>query len=298
MNHWQDYWNGGNESSIPEDNKGIYDACVAQFWQPQLINCITACSDELRVLEVACGNGGVTSKLFDVLKGQQFSWTASDYADISADNFSVPSSQQNLTIQSGVSAAQLPYDDGAFDVVVSQFGIEYAGEKAFSEALRVLKPEGTLLVVCHSTNSKLIIEHQNALQMKSLVFKFIEVLKRLANDPHGDSNKQAFRSLMIELSPETKQELSLLGLFQHIENFFRQILTWSQGQRAHFVGQMHDNYTAYFDRVGEMVRSAQSESSVTHLAGKLSASFKVSNELQYILVNNEPVAIAAAFQRS
>jgi SAM-dependent methyltransferase len=63
----------------------------------------------------------------------------------------VPLSSRNLTcsLLSRISthgAAQLPFEDGAFDVVLSQFGHMFAPrpELAVSEMLRVLKVGGTI----------------------------------------------------------------------------------------------------------------------------------------------------------
>jgi SAM-dependent methyltransferase len=50
-------------------------------------------------------------------------------------------------------AANLPFEDGAFKHVASQFGLEYAGTEAFAEAGRVLAPEGRLALLCHVEGS-------------------------------------------------------------------------------------------------------------------------------------------------
>ncbi len=49
-------------------------------------------------------------------------------------------------------ADDLPYADGPFNAVCSQFGVEYAGTKAFEEAAHVLAPNGRLLILCHYSN--------------------------------------------------------------------------------------------------------------------------------------------------
>jgi ubiquinone/menaquinone biosynthesis C-methylase UbiE len=53
---------------------------------------------------------------------------------------------ENITFRQA-DAMALPFDDGAFDLVVIQFGVMFFPNKpaAFSEARRVLKPGGTLL---------------------------------------------------------------------------------------------------------------------------------------------------------
>lgn len=46
-------------------------------------------------------------------------------------------------------AARVPLKDGEFDLITSQFGMEYAGADAFSEASRLLRPRGRLAVALH-----------------------------------------------------------------------------------------------------------------------------------------------------
>lgn len=46
-------------------------------------------------------------------------------------------------------AARLPLANRSADVIVSQFGVEYAGEAAFAEAARVLKRDGVFSCVSH-----------------------------------------------------------------------------------------------------------------------------------------------------
>jgi len=98
-----------------------------------------------RVLEIAAGTGVVTRHLASALP-EQVSIVATDL------------NQPMLDMASGIGASrpvewrqadamQLPFEDGAFDAVVCQFGVMFFPDKskAFSEARRVLKPGGVLL---------------------------------------------------------------------------------------------------------------------------------------------------------
>ena len=63
-------------------------------------------------------------------------------------------------------AANLPFGDGAFKQVASQFGLEYAGTLAFAEAGRVLAPEGHLVLLCHMEGST--IHQRSQAELKAL----------------------------------------------------------------------------------------------------------------------------------
>jgi len=97
-----------------------------------------------RVLEIAAGTGVVTRKLASVLP---------DTAIVATDlNQPMLDLAATLGIARPVEwrqadAMQLPFDDGAFDAVVCQFGVMFFPDKskAFSEARRVLRPGGAFL---------------------------------------------------------------------------------------------------------------------------------------------------------
>jgi SAM-dependent methyltransferase len=98
-----------------------------------------------RLLEVAAGTGAVTRKLASALPPS---------TSIVASDLNQPMLEQ--AVATGTSrpvewrradALDLPFEDGAFDVVVCQFGAMFFPDKpkAFAEARRVLRPGGTFL---------------------------------------------------------------------------------------------------------------------------------------------------------
>lgn len=96
-----------------------------------------------KVLDVACGTGVVAitaARLGAAVKGLDLSPTLLERAKWNAELAGVP-----VEFTEG-DAESLPYQDGEFDVVVSQFGHMFAPrpEVATAEMLRVLKPGGTI----------------------------------------------------------------------------------------------------------------------------------------------------------
>ena len=95
-----------------------------------------------RVLEVAAGTGVLTRELLSAVKAEI---TATDLNDamVGFGREAVP----DATWQQA-DALSLPFEDGAFDVVVGQFGVMFFPDKAagFAEAGRVVRPDGTVLL--------------------------------------------------------------------------------------------------------------------------------------------------------
>jgi SAM-dependent methyltransferase len=96
-----------------------------------------------RVLDVACGTGNLTIPI--ALSGARV--TGIDLAPNLIDQARAWAMEQDLTIwfEEG-DVEEMPYKDGAFDAVVSMFGVMFAPhpEDAAAEMLRVLRPGGRI----------------------------------------------------------------------------------------------------------------------------------------------------------
>lgn len=96
------------------------------------------------VLDVGCGTGVLTRELMHHV-GESGSSTGLDLSEsmLGVARNSCP----NATFKQG-SVTELPFEDGSFDVVVSSFMLMFVPdpEKAISEMLRMLRPDGRLVV--------------------------------------------------------------------------------------------------------------------------------------------------------
>lgn len=96
-----------------------------------------------RVLDVACGTGNLA--LPAARHGATV--TGIDIAPNLIEAACRACAAESLAIRFDVGAAEaLPYDDGAFDTVISMFGVMFSGrpEAALSELLRVTRPGGRI----------------------------------------------------------------------------------------------------------------------------------------------------------
>ncbi len=114
-----------------------------------------------RVLDVATGNGVLLVWAARAARatGRQLTLTGIDLADIDPARF-LPEYRADLSAARFVgrtAAESLPFADGSFDTVVSQYGLEYAElEQALSEAARVLAPGGRLHWLAHDADSMVV----------------------------------------------------------------------------------------------------------------------------------------------
>ena len=101
--------------------------------------------DAQAVLEVACGTGVVSRALASGLE-PSVQITASDLNEPMVDHAAtIGADREVLWRQADV--MDLPFENGAFDVVVCQFGVMFFPDrpKAFAEIRRVLRPGGVFL---------------------------------------------------------------------------------------------------------------------------------------------------------
>jgi ubiquinone/menaquinone biosynthesis C-methylase UbiE len=98
-----------------------------------------------RVLEIAAGTGVVTRAMATTLP-EAVSIVATDLNQPTLDHASALGTKRAVEWRQA-DAMQLPFQDGAFDAVVCQFGVMFFPEKsrAYSEARRVLRSGGVFI---------------------------------------------------------------------------------------------------------------------------------------------------------
>ncbi len=177
--------------SIPEK----YDAKLGPFlFEPfaQKLAARVALLNPSTVLKLACGTGIDARAVKTATPNARLVATDLNQAmiDIAKKKFTAGEVEFRV-----VDAQSLPFDDQSFDVVTCQFGIMFVPDKdaALNEALRVLKPGGTVIFsVWDSTDVNL-----PAKVAQEVVF---EIFKKdpplFYNTPYGFNDRRELRSLL------------------------------------------------------------------------------------------------------
>ena len=144
---WSNYWQGRAADSSGEALVGVgieHNEKLAQFWTNQFQGLDKA----TKIIDMACGAGSVLRHA----KANGFSQLSG--VDISKD--AITAMQREFPEAYGVKA---PVDstglkDAAYDLVVSQFGFEYAGSNcqvlaATREMARLVSRKGQFIALCH-----------------------------------------------------------------------------------------------------------------------------------------------------
>ncbi|MEO1078236.1 MAG: class I SAM-dependent methyltransferase [Pseudomonadota bacterium] len=126
------------------------------------------------VLDVATGNGVllVWASQESKRRGLDLALSGIDLADIDPRSFlkEFGSDLADVRFEGKTSAEALPFEKESFDVLISQYGLEYAGlEAALAEAARVLKPGGRLRWLAHASDSAIVRQGRAQLQEADLL---------------------------------------------------------------------------------------------------------------------------------
>lgn len=149
---WSSYWAAGGLHSCIGSFAGNYAGAIGAFWRERA----AALADGARVLDLATGNGALPL-LFREQRGERaLRIDAVDLAQV-APRWYRAGEHAGLRFHSGVAMERLPFDDGSFDLVASQYGFEYAERgPATAELLRVAAPGATIALVMHHAGSVLV----------------------------------------------------------------------------------------------------------------------------------------------
>ena len=150
---WSRYWEAGAPHSCSGSFGQHYEGAIGKWWQ----QVFEALSTVERVLDLATGSGAVLQLALKHCRSQTVRLEGIDVGQV-APLWSLslaPEQAARVHIQAGIGAERLPFDDQSFDLVTSQFGIEYTDlERSTAELRRVLRSGGSLRCILHHANSR------------------------------------------------------------------------------------------------------------------------------------------------
>ncbi|MGA7966049.1 MAG: methyltransferase domain-containing protein [Gammaproteobacteria bacterium] len=146
---WNAYWQNRPADSVHMQD-GPQNEPLARFWSQLFDQSCASAPCPPKVLDIGCGAGAVSRP---ALLSTHRHWPGSQPRVCGLDRS--PAAVAELRRLSPevagavANADRMPFADHSFDIVTSQFGIEYAGAQAPTEAARVLRPGGLLAMTLH-----------------------------------------------------------------------------------------------------------------------------------------------------
>ncbi len=149
---WTRYWANGAMHSCSGSYDDQYGDTIAKFW----LRCFDSLPVGSRILDIGTGNGPLPRLLFNLSNRPDLTCDAIDLAmprPTWLDKVT-PDMRSRVRFHSHCCAESLPFPDRTFDLVISQWGMEYTDlGRSSEEVLRVLKPSGMVKLIVHHPQS-------------------------------------------------------------------------------------------------------------------------------------------------
>lgn len=180
VEHWENYFRGGQLATCPTGPDGGYDLELAEAWRGFLEPLVPGAV----IVDVATGNGAVLAIAADLSRqlGRNWALHGCDLARIDPvrDVRDGPDRFAGVQFHPGVATESLPFADGSVDAVCGQYALEYSDHAAaLREVARVLKPGGRAQFVLHHAESKLMVNARASLAECEQVLVAWSVFPRL-----------------------------------------------------------------------------------------------------------------------
>ncbi|MGJ8562804.1 MAG: class I SAM-dependent methyltransferase [Alphaproteobacteria bacterium] len=191
---------------------------ITAFWNEVL----RAFDNDCRLLDLACGAGSI------IRSAHAAGFTNLVGVDISKDAIALLKNEFPSAEGYVISANNTQLAEASFDVIVSQFGFEYAGAaQTTPEIARLLKPGGQFIALAHKAGSVIETEvKEKRDEAKDIIeTQFIDAARYLFSADNAPGDETAFQNAFENFRPAQDK---LLALARAHEGFAAHLYTGTQ----------------------------------------------------------------------
>lgn len=286
---WDGYWRHTGEAAGYRAG-GRHEPLLALFWADLFAELLRG-AHPLSILDVACGNGAALGYLFRAAGSRGTGADGLFAVGLDGSVAALANLHRRLprVIPVGADARNPPFADHAFDIVISQFGIEYGGGDAVVAAARLVRPGGTFAAIMHMKDGGIYRECATNLRVIDIISRFLPPARAAllaaidAGQGRGprEALQQADRALAAEAS-ELERAFTQLGrevtggfafrLYQDIGHIYRNAARFAGSDVASWLDRMGGEVATYRERMAAMLGAALGEPQYNALAARLTES--------------------------
>lgn len=279
---WDTYWQGAKDSHALTAG-GASHPFFLRFWKQTLEESFEG-RDQVRLLDIATGSGAV----LECLDSLDFSG-AKSVSCVDISDAAISGVQERFPEITGIvaDARSIPLPSGTFDVVTSQFGIEYAGLAAIDEAVRLLAPGGDLNLLLHIRSGAIYLECSVALDAirKTRKSEFTERATSFFEAGFAavkGEDKQRYEQAGLELNPAILAIESLISrygpgvaggtvatLYDGVKRIHGRIQYYDPEEVLNWLRKMNEELAAYEERMASMCNAALDDAAFDNQCEKL-----------------------------
>lgn len=266
---WDTFWHGTGDVGAWTAG-GVGHPAIRAFWDEffgQAKDLFNAPS----MLDIATGNGALLEAALRAFRGAPLRLSCVDISEAAVSNIT----KRFPKIQAlACDAREIPLDDHSFDIVTSQFGVEYAGLDAVDEAYRLLAPGGFVVLLIHHSEGVITAECSESLQAIARLEQtgFIPLANDLLTKGFAavnGSDRAPYEEAASRLQPAVEQvEIilqehgrnvaggSITQLYNDIARIHESMPAHDAEQVLAWAGRLADEYRAYAGRMSSMISAA------------------------------------------
>jgi ubiquinone/menaquinone biosynthesis C-methylase UbiE len=276
--NWDAYWRNAQSAAAHKDG-GPQDEALERFWMRFFEEVFSTIKSGSGLLDIACGNGAVP----------RFALAASQSLDenINLQICGIDESpaallemkkRESSLVGVAASALQLPFDNGVFDLITSQFGMEYAGSDVFTEVSRVVCPGGVIAAVLHMKDGgiykecKMNLEAIDSLRRSDILANFDALFRGILKIKEGKGDKETIQSLdrKFAASVASVEDVlkrwgkgvaseTLFRIYTDIGHMYKRLNAYDAAELFNWIEVMKNELASYSGRMSSMLAAALDE---------------------------------------
>ena len=282
---WDDHWRKSSDESSFTGNADTHPVLVGAW--ASFFSKYSHHSDDLRFIDIATGGGIVVRCAYDTFGDNMPSVSAVDIS-----GHAIGQLTKRFPGVEGVvaDAAAIPLSSCSFDLVTSQFGVEYAGISAVYEAARLVSDGGQLALILHCRPGGIYAECSSSLKAIDRLrqSKFIPLATDMfkagfAAFKGADSHRYKRATHKFRAAYRVTEQLVskygpgvASGMVARLRNDTEQVRqrlpSYDLNDVMTWLGQFNEELLAYRGRMKSMTEAAIDQPRLEGIAAKLSAS--------------------------
>jgi ubiquinone/menaquinone biosynthesis C-methylase UbiE len=282
---WNAYWRGTGEAGAYASG-GVSHPAVRAFWE-QFFKMAGNGFPRPSLLDLATGNGAVVECALSILGAGRLEVSCVDISESAIANI-----RQRFPDVSAIVAdlRDVPLESGSYNLVTSQFGLEYAGEGAVGEAARLTAVGGLLAVLMHNSSGSIHRECEAALDaierlQGSGFIPLAQDLFRTAFAAMQGEEREPYEAAATRFDPAVKaleQVMTEHGeqvagnlvarLYSDVRTIHANATQYDPKEVSAWLGRMEEELESYAGRMASMKDSALDEAAFAAVRDTVSES--------------------------
>lgn len=280
---WDTYWKGTRDADSYASGGARHPAITA-YWNDVLPGLLTRAEPPPRILDIATGSGAVVESLYRNAGDVPIDVTCVDISSSAIDSV-----QQRYPDVTAVvaDARSVPLPDANYDLVVSQFGVEYAGPEALDEAARLLAAGGSLALLMHSRPGIIYNECRASLDAvrRTRQAKFVPLAEAYFEAGFAavrGAEREPYEQAGVALNPALRKIDRILAdhgedvaggtiakLYGDVERIHTRIQHYDPDEVLEWLRSMNEELDAYESRMASMCEAASDKKAFRGLGQRL-----------------------------